>query len=91
MSLAWRKPRRRKNWFKDERPKERKWILHLGIILLGGYALFMSGNEVYRMAAEDGYDKGRLRGYEVGLQRGKASITCPQPWQTTMAAPLIIN
>lgn len=91
MSFVWRRPRRRKNWFLDERPKERKWLLHLGVILLGGYGLFMTGNEVHRVGAEDGYNKGRLRGYEVGYQRGQESMTCPQPWQTTMAAPSIID
>ncbi len=82
---------RKGNWFLDERPKERKWILYLGIIILGAYSLFMTGNEIYRQATAIGYDEGRLRGYELGLKKGKESITCPTPWQTTMAAPLIID
>ena len=85
---------RKGDWFIDSRPKPEKtrtWTLKLGLLILGAYSLFMTGNEIYRQAADEGYEKGRIRGYEIGLQRGKESITCPKPWQTTMAAPLTID
>ncbi|KKL71649.1 hypothetical protein LCGC14_2092780 [marine sediment metagenome] len=85
---------RKGNWFIDSRPnpeKTRARTLKLGLLILGAYSLFMTGNEIYRQAADEGYEKGRIRGYEIGLQRGKESITCPKPWQTTMAAPLTID
>ncbi len=86
----WRKGK----WFIADQPKpkkERTWTLKLGLLILGGYSLFMTGNEVYRVGGENGYQKGRLRGYELGLEAGKARVVCPKPWQTTMAAPSIID
>lgn len=85
----WRKGK----WFIEpqQAPKERTWTLKLGLIILGIYSLFMTGSEVYRAGTDDGYEKGRLSGYEIGLKRGKESITCPTPWQTTMAAPIRID
>ncbi len=82
---------RKGNWFLDERPKERKWLRNLGILILGAYALFMTANEIYREGAEDGYNQGRLRGYEVGKKEGVKSVVCPRPWLVTLAAPTIID
>ena len=82
--------RRRKNWFNDERPKERMWVLKLGILILGGYALFMTGHEIYRVADEEGYRRGVPQGYKLGYEEGEASVACPQPWSVTMAAPTTI-
>ena len=86
----WRKGK----WFIDDHPapkKERTWTLKLALIILGGYSMLMTASWIFQTGTEDGYEKGRLRGYEIGLQVGKESITCPQAWQTTMAAPTIID
>lgn len=83
---------RKGDWFLDERPKkERTWTLKLALLVLGAYSLVLTADQIYREGADDGYDKGRLRGYNVGFAAGKQSVTCPRPWVVTMAAPAIID
>jgi len=83
---------RKGDWFLDKKSKKvRTWPLKLGIILLGGYSLFMTGNEIYRAANEEGYERGINKGYRAGHKAGQESVACPQPWQTSMAAPAIID
>ncbi len=82
---------RKGNWFLDERPKDRKWLRNLGILILVAYSLFMTAAEVYRAGGEAGYTKGRTRGYEIGKEAGVESVVCPRPWLVTVAAPSIID
>lgn len=90
--IAFRRGRRNRDWFIDDRPKkERKWPRNLGTLILVAYSLFMTADWIYRTGAENGYRRGVLRGYEIGYEEGEESINCPQPWRVTMAAPTIIN
>jgi len=74
--------RRRRNWFLDERPKDRTWIRNFGILLLIAYAMLMT--------LEDVYDAGGDQGYEQGFEEGQRQVHCPRAFRT-MAAPAIID